>query len=119
MKFCDIYNRIIILWPEEILISDGQLTSNDEGYEPTPSSTPSGNVSCFFPTLIRTWNQVEGDMMVWTMFQVFHSKGIELLEAGVSHLNTRNVLPSEIEARYLLNPESEGWEEERLAYEGT
>jgi len=126
MKFTNIYNRIIILWSEEILISDGYQTDKDKGSESTPSNAPLGGESYYFPTLSNVWGQVEdlvghedtwGDMMVWTMFQIFHAKSKEMLEAGAKHLNTREVPPSLFEEQYFLNLQSEGWEEERLAYE--
>ncbi len=126
MKFTDVYNRIIIKWSEEILISDGYRTSKDKGYEPTPSNLPSGGESYYFPTLSKVWGQVEeavghedtwGDLMVWTMFQVFHAKGKELLESGAEHLKTKEVSPKLIEQQYFINLQSEGWEEERFAYE--
>jgi hypothetical protein len=40
-----------------------------------------------------------------------------LFKAGAGRLNIREVTPSTIEEKYFLNLQSEGWEEERLAYE--
>ncbi len=126
MTFAEIYDRIITLWPEEVPISDGYQTTESEGHVRTPSNVPADGEAYYFAALSKIWYQVEeevghedtwGALMVWTMFQVFHGQSRELFKAGAVSLNTREVVPATIEEQYFLNLQTNGWEEERLAYE--
>jgi hypothetical protein len=67
MKFEDLYNRIIELWPEEVDISDG-FPSEENGF--------------MFPALSRINSQIEdtidcendhwGNIGAWALFHAFH-----------------------------------------------
>jgi hypothetical protein len=112
MRFSEIYDRIIVSWPQEILISDGYPTNDSGGY--------------YFPTLSKALDDVEkktgsedhwGAMMVWTMFQVFHQTSQQLVSTDKGSLNTREVKQSEIEQQYYVNLQSDEWADELRAYE--
>jgi len=113
MKFSDIYNRVIEYWPEEIPISDGYPAGGQEGY--------------MFPTLNKIFSEAEerighengwDELMVWTMYQTFWAEAKRLILGGASHLRPREVSLSRLENHYLENLQCEGWEKERLSYEG-
>jgi len=126
MTFSEVYERVIAYWPESISISDGRAVSLDGKHEPTPSTAPDGGVPWLFSTLSRTSGEVEdridhrtdtwGSMMVWTMFQVFHSEAKRLREIGSDILLTRAVDRTIIEERYYENLHGEDWSEELAAY---
>ena len=126
MKFTAVYQRILPLWPSEIVISDGyEVGANNEA---TPGTSPTGGRKYYFPTLDKAWGLVEdkvdpetdtwGDMMVWTMFQEFHRQAKESLENGVETLKPKKIPIQVIEERYRNNLNTEGWEVERDTYEG-
>ncbi|ADQ82997.1 hypothetical protein J5295_08800 [Riemerella anatipestifer] len=79
MKFIDIYKRILPLWGTEIHFQDANLVGNN------------GMHSIQF---YKKWNEVEnnvseddkfGDLMVWTMFQIFHKTTINKIKQNISH----------------------------------
>jgi hypothetical protein len=123
VEFQTIYSRTIKMWPEVILLDDGYPISTDKEHIDTPSN--SGGF--YFPTLDRIWAEVEdkidhstdtwGSMMVWTMFQVFHTESTRLLMLGRKELFPASVQADVIEARYFRNLHAEGWEEELRAFE--
>ena len=126
MRFTTIYQRILPLWPSEIVISDGYEV--DAGNETTPSTTPTGAKGYYFPSLDEAWGVVEdgvdpetdtwADMMVWTMFQEFHRNAKELLSSGISSFKPKEIPIQALEERYRNNLNTEGWETERDTYEG-
>jgi hypothetical protein len=127
VKFTAIYERVLLLWPEEILISDGfDTASSDESVLGTNLKYDEKYYK--FPALSAAWDDAEAkvdsisdswtDMMVWTMFQEFHSTAEILIESGMSSLKPREVSISAIENRFRHNLNTEGWEAERDAYEG-
>jgi len=111
MKFTNIYNHGIKNWPIEINIGDGQPTEND-GY--------------FFQSLSAIYDEIEdkldleddwAQIIVWALFQAFHSESKILIKDNKKTLNTRMVKQSEIEWRLLENIKGEGWETLLLEYE--
>ncbi|MDB4902007.1 MAG: hypothetical protein JWQ63_1288 [Mucilaginibacter sp.] len=78
MKFSSIYDLVIPLWGDEIDISDYKI-------EKITSNNPDGKtydwLSKSSKNLSQKWNEAEkiigldnpyADLMVWTMYQVFH-----------------------------------------------
>jgi hypothetical protein len=97
MRFENIYQSTIDLWPHEIFIGDGQPLNNG-GY--------------LFPELSRAWKKAEADvlkqddwkrLMLWSMFQTFHHASIQLVSDGETTLRPRGIEPSQIEDRFFLN----------------
>ena len=113
MKFCTIYDKIIHRWPEEIILDDNGTTIRDgDGH--------------LFPSLSRAWHTLEDqvgfddpwlEMMVWTMFQVFHTQAKERLITGMRLLNTRAISRSEIEKQYFENLQVEERQDLLALYE--
>lgn len=77
MTFIEIYNRIIPLWGDKIDFLDGRIF-DPEGK--TPTIIPSADYTFQSDSLSRQWDGIEnavghddtfGDLMVWTMYQVF------------------------------------------------
>ncbi len=125
MKFVEIYNRIITHWGDKIDFSDGAI------FEPehkTPGTTPSGEDSFQSHSFSRQWDEIEeivghddtyGDLMVWTMYQVFHRHARQLFRKSIFTLNPNEISKTEIEKQYYDNLQAESWEEELTKYERT
>jgi hypothetical protein len=86
----------------QILISDGYEVVL--GSEATPGTSPTGGIKYFLPTLDKAWCEAEekvdpktdtwGDMMVWTMFQEFHSAARNLIQQARPRLgHAKSLLP--------------------------
>ena len=104
MNFENLYHNGIILWPNEVKISDGHPTSKT-GY--------------LFPELTRIYNSIEdgldvedgwSQIIVWSMFQAFHSASKQLIRDNKEILNIHLVPKSEVEWRVMENLKGEGWE---------
>lgn len=103
MKFVEIYNRIITHWGDKIDFSDGTI------FEPehkTPGTTPSGENSFHSHSFSRQWDEIEeivghddtyGDLMVWTMYQVFHRHSRQLFRKNIFTLNPKDISKTEIQ----------------------
>ncbi len=125
MKFVEIYNRIITHWGDKIDFSDGAI------FEPehkTPGTTPSGEDSFQSNSFSRKWGEIEeivglddtfGDLMVWTMYQVFHRHARQLFRKNIFTLNPKDISKTEIGNQYYDNLHAESWEEELTKYERT
>jgi hypothetical protein len=125
MTFKEIYNRIIPYWGDKIVFSDA-VNSKDNNKIDTPNSTPNGDIFFASETFRKQWDKIEeivghddtyGDLMVWTMYQVFHKHVIELYKQGISILNPNNIDRKEIEEKFFKNLNAESWEEELASYE--
>ncbi len=126
MKFFSIYQRIIGLWPERIVIGDGYPV--DPANEATPATTPNGGEKFCFPALNQAWDEAEdqidpvadnwGDMMVWTMFQEFQREAKQCLKVGEQVLIPSAISQIALEKRYRSNLSTNGWEHLRDEYEG-
>ena len=121
MTFIEIYDRIIPLWGDLINFSDSSTID-------IPETTPTNNDDFRSNTFSRLWDNVEetvghgdtfGDLMVWTMYQVFHKYAKRLFSQGVFVLNPKAVNKKEIEEQYFANLNEESWEAELSVYERT
>ena len=122
MTFIEIYNRIISYWGNKIDFSDGSV------FEPenkTPGTTLTDGKSFQSNIFGRQWNKIEeivgtddtyGDLMVWTMYQVFLRHAIQLFQQNIFILKPLDISKNEIEAQYFSNLNEESWEEELLKY---
>jgi hypothetical protein len=113
MKFTEIYGTVIKFWPEEIIINDNGV----------PISVNAGH---FFPSLTKAWDFVEEtvgnqnpwlDLMVWTLFQQFHSEAKKAILSGKGTLMTRDVSLKKIETKYFENLHAEDWKKYLKDYE--
>ncbi|MCC2589631.1 hypothetical protein [Chryseobacterium sp. MFBS3-17] len=113
MKFIDIYNRILPFWGTEINFHDANLLGKN------------GMQSI---QLSKKWDEVEnklseddkfGNLMVWTMFQIFHKIAIKKIKQNIFTLNPLEVDKTIIEKKYFKNLSNESWEKELAEYERT
>lgn len=127
MTFKEIYESIIPAWGEKIDFSDGMLLEA-KSYKKTFGATPAATANFFSPALSKQWNEVEetigkentfADLMVWTMYQVFHRHARQFFEQGTFSLNPTSIAKSEIEAQYFHNLQEDAWAEELAHYDRT
>ena len=111
MTFIEIYNRVISFWGDKVVFSDGILLLKN------------GFTSKIFSL---QWNSVEkkvghkdsfGELMVWTMYQVFNENARNLFIEGVTEFDPRTIQKNEIEKKYFENLNTESWEKELTQYE--
>ena len=112
MTFSEVYNRILAFWPENIRIADGAPTSGGGWYSETLSRAHS-EVESGINHEEDTW----GSLMVWTMYQVFHTEAERLRGLGSDALLTRNVARESIEAKFHENLQPPEWSQELAAYQ--
>lgn len=117
MKFEDLYNRIIELWPEEVDISDG-FPSEGNGFT--------------FPTLSKINSQIEdtidcendhwGNIGAWAFFQAFHEIAKTMKAKGDKTLKTRLVekqlIDKKIQSNLAPGKWDDNWAELRGEYKG-
>ena len=110
MKFSELYQAAISMWPIEIDIEDGH---------------PTGVSGYLFPKLVAVHDEIESSLSVkdnwmqvidWALFQAFHSESKILIKGNKVVLNTRNVEIKEVQQRLQENLEAEGWEKELREY---
>lgn len=103
MKFSDLYENGMKLWPEAIHIGDGY---------------PTGRSGYMFPTLTAIHDKIEeqlseedgwASVIDWSLFQAFHAKSKMLIARGEKTLLPRSVEPTEIEWRVRENLTGYDW----------
>ena len=113
VKFSELYENVLEHWPETIVVNDNGV----------PSLKAEGH---YFPSLSNAWKKAEEgveaendwlDIMVWTMFQVFHRQAMESVRRGNDVIDTRAVCRSEIERRYFENLGTPEWRSLLITYE--
>lgn len=121
MMFTEIYDRIIPLWGNLIDFSDGSAID-------TPEKKPINDGYFRSNSFSQLWDNVEeivghddtfGDLMVWTMYQVFAKHARRLFLQGVFVLEPKTIDKKEIEEQYFMNLHVEGWEAELAVYKLT
>jgi hypothetical protein len=110
--FSEIYIDAFKEWPKKIDISDGEIVPKDH-------SDPEDKEGGYFPTLSKTWRQVEScfegkidwyELMVWTMFQLLHGAAVQQKRAGDSVLDVESILQKNlVEEKYFANLAEGGW----------
>ncbi len=124
MTFTEIYDRIIPFWGDLIDFSDGSNAKPENAID-TPGTVPTDNVYFYSQSFSRLWDNIEetvghedtfGDLMVWTMYQVFHRHAKRLFLQGVFVLDTKTIDEKEIEKQYFINLNTESWEAELAVY---
>jgi hypothetical protein len=124
MTFIEVYNRIIPHWGDIIDFSDGVI-SKSENIVDTPGTTPNEEGYFHSDSFRRQWDKIEetvghddtyGDLMVWTMYQLFHRHARQLFQDKVFYLNPREIEKEKIEEQYFINLNGESWEEELKNY---
>jgi len=115
MTFTEIYHYVLPFWGLEIAFSDAEFIDLGDG--------EMGFSSNRFAAL---WNRVEKEvgyensfyeLMVWTMYQVFHSHAKTMFENDIFHLNPQEIDMWEIEEQYFLNLSEPLWKKELAEYE--
>lgn len=110
MKFTELYNSGIKLWPNEIHIGDGY---------------PSGKAGYMFPELVSVHDQIEDSIPIedgwlqiidWSLFQAFHAESKRLIQNNQKTLIPLLVAKSEVQRRVSENLNGEGWESLRAEY---
>ena len=121
MTFNEIYSRVIEQWGEVVDFSDGIFVD----LKPPIPGVPPGFYCKLF---IQQWNRVEqevghedtyGDLMVWTLYQVFHRHAKELFRRDIFSLHPQHISKQEIEKQYFANLNENSWEKELAGYERT
>lgn len=117
MKFNEIYDRILPLWGNNINFSDAETTDNNLLFTED---------NFFSKKMEKKWDQVQeivgeddtyGDLMVWTMYQVFQAQAAKLCNQKIDYFKTSSINPAEVEELYFDNLHHESWEEELAGYE--
>jgi len=125
MTFKEIYDSVIPVWGEKIDFSDGMLIEAKPSKKASGVNPPAAS-NFFSPALSKYWNEVEetigqentyADLMVWTMYQVFHRHARQLFEQGAFSLDPTSISKSEIEAQYFHNLQEDAWSGELAHYE--
>ncbi|PSR55613.1 hypothetical protein AHMF7605_19930 [Adhaeribacter arboris] len=125
MTFKEIYDRIIPLWGDRIDFSDGYIIQPERKYKNLRSVTDSEDYF-YSPKLSNLWNSIEenieekdtyGELMVWTIYQVFHKYARERFEQDIFSFSPEEIENKIIEEHYFKNLNEEGWEDELLQYQ--
>ncbi len=110
MKFSKLYKEVLIRWPEEVEVSDGEACAAS-GF--------------FFRNLTETWETVEVSLgyedpwlqlMGWATYQVFHEEACRLFHKGETVLNTRRVSVVPVKEAFARHLESTEWQDLRAQY---
>ena len=113
MTFKEIYDRIIPLWGKTLDFNDGKIIKSDD------------DNGFYSPKLSDQWTKIEemvgreepySELMVWTMYQVFHRHARGLFSDKIYHLNPADISKEEIEEEYYINLQDENWKEEFQNY---
>jgi hypothetical protein len=125
MTFKEIYQRIIPLWGNEVAFADGLVMETKRPFKTL--SGASGAKSHFYTkSLSDQWQAVAdtiapgdayGELMVWTLYQVFQQQARMLFEKNVFAFSPADIPEKEIEAQYFKNLQDQGWEEQLAGYE--
>jgi|ERR1700758_1344408 len=125
MTFKEIYNRIIPYWGDKVDFSDALISKTDNTID-TPGTTPTGD-NYFHSTLLsRQWDAIEetvghddtyGNLMVWTLYQVFHKHASQLFGQNIHSFNPKDIDKKEIEEQYFKNLAEDTWEDELSKYQ--
>ena len=115
MTFTEIYHSVLPFWGLEIELSDGEFI--DLGDDELAFSSD---------RFAALWNRVEKEvgygnsyqeLMVWTMYQVFHHHAKSLFEKDIHYLYPQEIDAWEIEEQYFLNLSEPIWKKELAEYE--
>lgn len=113
MKFLNIYDKTIVLWPVQIDISDGRL------FEDRPDSFYSKNLSMFWNLAQKKSRKDEWvSLMVWVIFGILHPKAHVQFKENEFILKTNNLNLDVLKADFLEALQVEGYEEMLKKYAG-
>lgn len=117
MKFKEIYDRILPMWGNNINFSDAEITDGSSIFTED---------NFYSRKMEKKWDQVQeavgeddtyGDLMVWTMYQVFQTEAAKLCNAKIDYFKVSSIDPKVVEELYFNNLHHESWEEELAGYE--
>jgi len=115
MTFSEIFHNVIPHWGLEIEFADGEFIDLGDGDMGFSSNQ-----------FVKLWKQVEqevgytnpyNELMVWTMYQVFHKYAMQRFEEEIYYLRPHEVDIWEIEEQYFQNLSAPIWKKELAAYE--
>jgi len=115
MTFTEIYHSVLPFWGLEIDFSDGEYI--DLGDDELGFSSD---------RFVALWNRVEKEvgygntyheLMVWTMYQIFHHHAKILFEKEIYYLSPQEIDAWEIEEQYFQNLNAPIWKKELADYE--
>ncbi|MCA9837449.1 MAG: hypothetical protein KC422_11045 [Trueperaceae bacterium] len=99
MKFTELYESVIGLWPDKIRIDDNGVSSHGaEGH--------------YFPALSKAWHQVEEaiskenewqGLMVWTQFACFHKLAMKRVVESCASICKTGSGPSQTASLALMS----------------
>jgi hypothetical protein len=124
MTFNEIYQRIIPLWGQEITFADGLIMETKRNYK-TLSGAAGAKSHFFSQAFSAQWQTVAdtlaaddayGDLMVWTLYQVFQEHARKMFEQHQYSFSPAAVPKQEIEERYYKNLQDQGWEAQLAGY---
>jgi hypothetical protein len=127
MTFKEIYDRVIPLWGDKISISDGMIMQPNRKYKTLRKETDAGDYF-YSPAFSNQYTSLEeslakddpyGELMVWTMYQIFQKYARRKFEQGVYSFSPAEVDKAEIEQQYFKNLKEDGWEEQLANYTRT
>ena len=112
MHFSDIYNNVISFWSDKIEFDDGNLIG-DDGFLSMKLKTQWDEVE----KLVGSQNN-SNNLMVWSMYKVFHGKALKLFKLSTYSFNPQEVDKLEIEKEYFqdLNDGAEFYFKELAEY---
>lgn len=103
MRFSQLYNSTLALWPDCIQIDDGELIGDEGGY---------------FPKLNKVWGEVEQKsrsisewhgLMVWAIYGTLHSIAKRKINQGFKEILLKEIDAQEVENIFrqnLLSPDA-------------
>jgi hypothetical protein len=125
MTFKEIYQRILPLWGQEVAFADGLVLEAKRHFK-TLSGSAGAKSHFYSKTLSDQWQAVAdtiapddtyGELMVWTLYQVFQQQARSLFEQGLYAFSPAAIPKNEIEAQYFKNLQDQGWEVQLAGYE--
>ncbi len=126
MIFKEIYDRVIPLWGDKINFADGMIMQPNRKYKTLRKETDTADYF-YSPAFSTQYTSLEesmakddpyGELMVWTMYQVFEKYARKKFEQEVYSFSPAEVDKAEIEKQYSKNLNDDGWEEQLANYTG-
>jgi len=114
MKFTEIYNNVIVAWPDKISISDAQNIGEEGGYF-QKLSTESKIIEDKFENISK-WHS----LMVWAIFSGLHDQAMKSFKEGLNTISKTDIDIVAIENIFstnLFNKDTDYYEDIKSSYE--
>jgi hypothetical protein len=125
MTFLQIYERVLPLWGEAITFADGVMMESPKHYK-TLSGAAGATRHFYSKSFSDQWKRAAdalppddayGDLMVWTLYQVFQEQASQLAEKNQYAFSPAAISKKIVEERYYKNLHDQGWEDQLAGYE--